>query len=74
MADKPGHFVLAGSPILTRMMATFVNISLTSLAVPAVGAAAHVVIYNIGALSSILTGVVETLVDVFLAESAPVSR
>ena len=74
MADKPRHFVLAGSPILTRMTTTFVNISLTSLAVPAVGAAAHVVIYNIRALSTVFTGIVEALVDVFFAKSASISR
>ena len=55
-------------------MPALVHICLTALAVPTMRTAADEVIDDVSALAAVLAGLLEALVDVLLAEAAPVAR
>lgn len=51
-------------------MSALVYIRLASFAEPAMRTAAHVVVDNVGALTPVLTGLLQALVDIFFTEAA----
>ena len=73
VADKPRYVILTMASD-TGVVATLVNVSLTSLTKPARLTRALVVIDQVDTLASVLTRVMETLIDILLAQSASVAR
>jgi hypothetical protein len=55
-------------------MSAFIYVGLTSFSIPTVGTAAYKIINVICTLSSVKTGLTQTLINIFLAKSSPVSR
>ena len=73
MTPVAGHVILTRAAV-TRIVATLVHISLTSLAIPSRLAATGEVIDQVSALSSMHARVAQTLIDVLFTKSASVSR
>ena len=73
VANKPRDVILTVTSD-TGVVATLVNVSLTSLTEPARLTRALVVIDQVNTLAAVLTRAMETLIDVLLAQSTSVAR
>lgn len=73
VANKPRDVILTVASD-TGVVATLVNVSLTSLTKPARLTRALVVIDQVNTLAAVLTRAMETLIDVLLAQSTSVAR